>query len=199
VLAVLGLLTWHVYGSQRRAARPTALEPGSTAFRIDLNKADRAQLMQLPNVGEALARRIEEYRTTHYGFRSVEELAQVPGVGPMTVERLRHLVYVEPPEDDEGLDAAPPSRAKPARAARGDMAAKPTGMKKEVAGPVDVNKADAEELQHLPGVGPVTAGRIIEARKTNPFKSVDDLRRVPGIGPKTLDKLRPHVTVGSNR
>ena len=39
------------------------------------------------------------------------------------------------------------------------------------------------------------AGRIIEARKTTPFKSVDDLRRVSGIGPKTLDKLRPRVTV----
>ena len=123
----------------------------------------------------------------------VELLALVRSIEP---ELAIIDIRMPPTHTNEGLDAAPPSRAKPARAARGDMPAKPTGMKKDVGGPVDVNRADAEELQHLPGVGPVTAGRIIEARKTNPFKSVDDLRRVPGIGPKTLDKPRPHVTVG---
>src|SRR5438309_1664372 len=62
LLTVLGLLSWHVYGTQRRATRPTALEAGSMAFRVDLNRADRAQLLQLPGVGESLVRRIEDYR-----------------------------------------------------------------------------------------------------------------------------------------
>src|SRR5437879_1172486 len=48
LVTVLGLLSWHVYVMQRRATRPTALESGSLAFRIDLNRADRAQLLQLP-------------------------------------------------------------------------------------------------------------------------------------------------------
>jgi competence protein ComEA len=203
VLAVLGSLTWHVYGAQRRAARPTALEPGSHAFRIDLNRADRVQLMQLPGVGEALASRIEDYRTAHYGFRSVDELAQISGIGPLTVERLRHLVYVEAPDGDDEHDAILHVRSKPARPAKKDMAvaSKPGGAKKDAAlgDLVDVNKATAEELQRLPGIGPTLAARIVEKRKTAPFKSADDLRRVSGIGPKTLDKLRPHVTAGKEK
>jgi competence ComEA-like helix-hairpin-helix protein len=59
--------------------------------------------------------------------------------------------------------------------------------------PIDVNTADAAELQRLPGVGPVTAAAIVAGR---PYRSVAELDRVRGIGPKTLEKLRPFVAVG---
>ena len=55
---------------------------------------------------------------------------------------------------------------------------------------VDLNAASLEALQRLPGVGPVTAARIVAGR---PYMTVDDLLRVRGIGPKTLDRLRPHL------
>ncbi len=58
---------------------------------------------------------------------------------------------------------------------------------------VDVNVASERLLATLPGVGPVTAARIAQAR---PFRSVDDLLRVPGIGPVRLAALRDWVTVG---
>lgn len=62
--------------------------------------------------------------------------------------------------------------------------------------PIDVNSASAAELERLPGVGPVIAGRIVEYREANgPFKGVDDLLAVRGIGPRTLEQLRPYVTV----
>src|SRR5205823_10429093 len=63
--------------------------------------------------------------------------------------------------------------------------------------PIDVNRAAADELQKLPGIGPRLAQRILDERAKAPFKSVDDLRRVSGIGPKTLEKLRAFVTVGA--
>src|SRR5947199_9549864 len=44
----VGLLAWHAYGGSRRAARPTDLEPGALTYRVDLNRADRAELLQLP-------------------------------------------------------------------------------------------------------------------------------------------------------
>jgi competence protein ComEA len=63
--------------------------------------------------------------------------------------------------------------------------------------PVDLNRATAEELMRLPGLGPVLAARIVHSRESQGrFDRVDDLRRVRGIGPATLERLRPLLTVG---
>lgn len=61
--------------------------------------------------------------------------------------------------------------------------------------PIDVNRATAEQLDALPGVGPATAAAIVAERERNgPFVGVDDLDRVPGIGPSKLAALRDLVT-----
>ena len=57
---------------------------------------------------------------------------------------------------------------------------------------VDVNTASAQLLTTLPGVGPVTAQRILEGR---PYHRLEDLLRVPGIGPARLEALRARVTL----
>ena len=65
-------------------------------------------------------------------------------------------------------------------------------------GPVDLNTADAGQLQSLPGIGPVLAERIIAHREANgPFASVEDLGDVSGIGPKTLESIRPLATASA--
>src|SRR5216683_49041 len=62
--------------------------------------------------------------------------------------------------------------------------------------PIDLNVANVKELQELPGVGPVTAQRIIDMRqKSGRFHRVEDLLAVRGISQKKLDALRPYVTV----
>lgn len=64
------------------------------------------------------------------------------------------------------------------------------------AGAVDVNRASAAELEALPGVGPALAQRIVAYREANgPFASADDLEAVSGIGARTLERLRPFVSV----
>ncbi|HES58065.1 MAG TPA: helix-hairpin-helix domain-containing protein, partial [Firmicutes bacterium] len=56
--------------------------------------------------------------------------------------------------------------------------------------PLDINAASAEELEQLPGIGPVLAGRIAEYREAHgPFRSLDELRKVSGIGEKKLAAL----------
>ncbi len=196
----LGLLGWHVWNGQRWGSRPSELDldPAAATGRLDLNRADRAQLLQLPGVGEHTAERIEEYRLSHNGFHNVEELRQVHGVGPATMERLRP--YIDADAEDvleDGVEAAaahkeaPPKSVKPAARKAANDTKKGDALKE----PIDINHATATELQRLPGVGPAISGRIILVREQQPFRSVDELRRVPGIGAKTLEKLRPFVKV----
>ncbi|MFN3821269.1 MAG: ComEA family DNA-binding protein, partial [bacterium] len=64
---------------------------------------------------------------------------------------------------------------------------------------INVNDADRSQLETLPGIGPVKAQAIIDYRQRyGPFRSVDELIKVKGIGPKTLEKIRPFVTISSS-
>ena len=61
---------------------------------------------------------------------------------------------------------------------------------------ISVNSASAAELEQLPGIGPALARRIIAYRETyGLFRSFQDLGHVKGIGPRTLDRLRPLVSL----
>jgi competence protein ComEA len=62
--------------------------------------------------------------------------------------------------------------------------------------PVNINTANAEDLNILPGVGPITAQAIIAFRETHgSFSALEDLLQVKGIGPKKFASLRPHITI----
>jgi len=64
--------------------------------------------------------------------------------------------------------------------------------------PIDLNVANIKELQELPGVGAVTAQRIIDLRqKSGRFHRVEDLLAVRGISPKKLDAMRKYITVSA--
>lgn len=64
------------------------------------------------------------------------------------------------------------------------------------AGPVNINTASAEELDQLPGIGPVIAQRIVEYRTTNGrFRSIDEIKLVSGIGDKLFEKIKDLITV----
>jgi competence ComEA-like helix-hairpin-helix protein len=107
---------------------------------------------------------------------------------PDVAERLERFDRADAP--DPPSPAAPPTSgpAGPAPKLRADRDAGETP-------PIDLNRATADELARLPGVGRALAARIVEAREAEPFGAVDDLRRVRGVGPAKLDRMRPFVTV----
>src|ERR1700682_1606239 len=71
------------------------------------------------------------------------------------------------------------------------------GKKKPPAKRVDLNTATSEELQQVPGIGPATAEKILQMRKSyGAFKSVDDLLAIRGLCTKLLEYSRKYLTVG---
>lgn len=179
IALVVSLLAGHALFSNRSGPQ-SGLDP-----RLDLNQATREELAVLPGVGPGLAERIVAHRERHGDFQAVDELALVSGVGPRTMERLRDRLLVR-------VDAARgPPRIQPAPAPR--PLATPSVSRQ--AAPLDPNSATLAQLDTLPGIGPVLAQRIVDARVLRPFEKPDDLRRVKGIGPKTLEKIRPYLAI----
>jgi competence protein ComEA len=65
---------------------------------------------------------------------------------------------------------------------------------------IDINRASAEELTQLKGVGPSHAAGIVAFREKNgPFKKPEDLMQVPRIGQKTFKKNKDLIVVGKTR
>jgi competence protein ComEA len=60
---------------------------------------------------------------------------------------------------------------------------------------LDPNRATAEELTLLPGIGPARAAAIVAERTRRPFQRPEEIERVHGIGPRTVDKLRPWLQI----
>jgi competence protein ComEA len=90
----------------------------------------------------------------------------------------------------DGEQVVVPGRGSVPGAAAGGGAAAPGAP----TGPVQLSTATLEQLDTLPGVGPVTAQKILDFReKHGAFSSVDELDAVPGIGPKRLEQLRELV------
>jgi len=72
----------------------------------------------------------------------------------------------------------------------------PAGKKTIIISRVNVNRADKVELSTLPGIGPVTAQRIIDFREAyGPFTRLEDIVKVERIGPKTFEKIKNFITL----
>jgi competence ComEA-like helix-hairpin-helix protein len=124
------------------------------------------------------------------------DLLQVPGIGPVTVDKIREwFVWDEIDLSDEYQPAVnvPEKSIK-----QGNLLGNRAGKIKTGDLLLDINTAEIGELIRLPGVGPTLARRVLEERGVKPFSSVDDLMRVPGIGPKTFAKIKSMIKVGSS-
>ena len=173
-----------VLEDRERRSRPLA--DGET---LDPNVAGAEELDRLPGVGAAKAQRIVREREENGPFASVEDLARVTGLGPKSVERLKPYLRVTGGGGGARRGQVAARGGPPAGEARNSVAT--------VAGSVvDLNRATAEELRALPGIGPVMAERIVAFRKERGrFRKLEELMEVKGVGARTFARLEPLLTI----
>ena len=143
---------------------------GRGEIKININTADLSELRRLPTIGPVLAQRIIDDREKKGLFKKPEEILRVFGIGQRKYELIKDLIVVNE-------EASPKASHQPREK-------------------LNLNTATQQELEELPGIGPVKARRIIQFRETrHGFSRVEDLSEIYGIGPKTIANLRTLVTL----
>lgn len=103
VLVILVAVAWVVTVTLRVHRRLNgAMDRVATGFTLNLNSANAADLELLPGVGPQTARRIVELRDRRGSLRSVDELLDVSGIGPVTLADIRPWVTCHPGPSDDG-------------------------------------------------------------------------------------------------
>lgn len=148
--------------------------------RLNINTATEEELMTLPGVSRAVAHNIVEYRECIGGFKKVEDLALVSGVGATKLEAVKLEICVS------SKNSSPSSLRK-------EQEHLPcTG--------VNINTATPPQLMSVRGITEKLAKSIVEFRSANgPFRSIEDLVKVPSINSSLLDRIRFQVFVERSR
>ena len=209
-------------GKATAAPAPTpAVKPGAktppapaAAAPVDLNTADQKALESLPGIGPALAKKIMAGRP----FQSVDDLSRIKGMTKAKIKAIQDQVTVAAPAPIKPTPAPPAAKPKgtpaPAAVKPQPTPAAPTampqgtpGVEKKEGAPskeapavtkmapgekVNINTAAKEDLDKLPGIGPVKAQAILEAR---PFEKIEDIMKVKGIKEGEFGKIKDLITV----
>lgn len=159
---------------------------------VDINTADQKALEALPGVGPATAKAIIQGRP----YKSVDDLANVKGVGKSKLEKIKPLVTIGGPPAAQAPAAAGAAATKaattPQAPQKAPAEAKKAGKVATPAGPININTASKEQLDALPGIGKTKAQAIIDGR---PYQKPEDIMKVKGIKQKTYDKIKDLITV----
>ncbi|WKK21979.1 ComEA family DNA-binding protein [Streptomyces olivoreticuli] len=197
LVAACVFAAYHFWAGRPRAVRPPDREtPSVVADRAVaptmVPSADRAGpapraggSVVVDVTGKVLRPGIQRLPT---GSRVVDALDAAGGARPGTDTTGLNRARVLMDGEQIVVGASPgPAAAPPPGAASGPAGGRP-------AGPVSLNSATAEQLDALPGVGPVLAQHIVDYRTEHGgFRSVDELRHVNGIGARRFTDLRPLV------
>lgn len=168
---------------------------------MNLNTATAEELQVLPGIGEVLAQRIVAYREQIGGFRNLEQLLEVNGIGTVKYAEIVPMLYLpeETPDEEESLQ---PEEV-PEESSAADMpeeaatdAAEPTEPTEPVSFPIDLNTATREELMRIPEMTETLADAILTLRQEiRYFSSPYELLYAEGMTDQRFEKLRDFVTV----
>jgi comEA protein len=99
---MVGLLGAAPAAAQSKTAKPAKPAAASASNPVNLNTASQAQLETLPGIGAAAAKRIIEYRDKNGGFKKIEELMNVKGIGEKSFLKLKPLITVSAGSEKSG-------------------------------------------------------------------------------------------------
>ncbi|XP_071394304.1 endonuclease/exonuclease/phosphatase family domain-containing protein 1 [Centroberyx affinis] len=152
--------------------------------RLNINTATEEELMTLPGVNRTVAQNIVEYRDCIGGFKKVEDLALVSGIGATKLEVIKLEICVS--------SRTSSSQHSPSSLRKDLDHQSCTGM--------NINTATPAQLMSIRGITEKIAKNIVAYRAEHgPFKSIEDLVRVSHINSSLLDKIRFQVFVERSR
>ncbi|KAI7799139.1 endonuclease/exonuclease/phosphatase family domain-containing protein 1 [Triplophysa rosa] len=152
--------------------------------RLNINTATEEELMTLPGVNRRVAQNIVEYRECIGGFKKVEDLALVSGIGATKLEAIKLEICVSCKNSSSNHS--------------------PSSLRKEsehlpCAG-VNINTATLPQLVSVRGITEKIAKNIVEFRVVHgPFKNIENLVKVPNVNSSLLDRIRFQVFVERSR
>lgn len=157
---------------------------------IDINSASEEELMKLRGISEHIAQEIISYREFLGGFRNIEELMNVAGIGPAVFEELRHQIYVVDPVYDE------PKEPETEQYAEVTEAVTEQELTLEQAAPININTADAKLLMLLPHVDETEADEIIRLREgIGGFQSPYELLYVESLTTQEVAEIFEYIVL----
>lgn len=159
------------------------------SLKLDLNDSSLGELAQVPGVGKSIAAEIVNYRRAFGGFKTLDEIEKLKGVGKKTAEKIRHHLVVS--QSIPITDLSKPRIWIPPNSVAGKTPS--SGKINLLSEKLDPNLASFEELKKLPGIGDLLAKRIVDKRQDMLFRDENDLQKVSGIGKKTSAKIAPFL------
>ncbi|KAJ7421558.1 endonuclease/exonuclease/phosphatase family domain containing 1 [Pitangus sulphuratus] len=155
--------------------------------RLNINTATEEELMTLPGVTRVVAQNIVEYREYIGGFKKVEDLALVSGVGAAKLEQVKFEICVS--SKGSSAQHSPSSLRKDLASEHHLSATK-----------ININTATPAQLMSIRGITEKIANSIVDYRKEHgPFKSIEDLVRMDCINSSFLDKIRHQIFAERSR
>ena len=161
---------------------------------FELNEASAEQLALLPGIGEKLAEEIVSYRSSIGGFRNIEELMNVSGIGESKFAAVREFIYVNDPVYDE--EVAVSESVPDEEQTQEETEHIPT---LEDVAPIDLNTASKEELMLLPYVDDDIAEKIISFREqAGGYSHPYELLYIEGLTREKVAEIMNYVKAGDN-
>lgn len=192
VMLVVAVVVVSGFGWWRKTAEPVAIVVPKTEVAEAARRTQKDPVVYVSGMVRnpgliklSAGARILDAVNAAGGLLPGAELAKVNLAQPVK-DGMQVHVPGRPPEPE--TKAGSPSQ----QGAVGSNAAKSAAGQPEK---ININTADATELDRLPGVGPALAVRIVEYRRTHGnFASGDDLVKVPGLGPAKYEKIKSRIT-----